>query len=180
MCALWVVAVAAAPGRAQLAEFQAGVVAGYGNAPAYGPGAGLAVGIAPGRLAYVGLRWTYYFGVTERRGVAATAVRTKAQVIAVDLGVQIPAGMLEVMPGVSVGWNQFTQRVQQPTASGNSKEFFGAPGVAVELRLGRLALIPELQYSFAGSPDLPWHVKHQGLLLSVRCVFLAEVKRIRR
>lgn len=180
MCALCVVAIAAAPVRAQLGELQAGVVGTYGSATPYGPGAGLVLGVAPGRLGYVGLRWTYYFGVTEHRGSAATEVQTKAQVIGVDLGITIPKGAIEVTPGISLGWNQFTQHASQPTASGSSNEFFGAPGVAVELRGSGLALIPELQYIFAGSPDVPWSVQHQGLLLSVRCVVLGEIRRIRR
>lgn len=180
LCALCVLAIAVEPAHAQLAETQVGVVGGYSNGHAYGPGAGLTVGVAPGRLVYVGLRWMYYFGVPEHRGVAATEVRTKTQVITVDLGVQIPAGTLEVIPDISLGWNQFTQRASQPSASGYSKEFFAAPGVAVELRVARLGLIPEIQYIFAGSPELPWRVEHRGLLFSVRCVYLGELKRIRR
>jgi hypothetical protein len=93
--------------------------------------------------------------------------------------VQIPAGALEVNPGLSLGWNQFTQHASQPTASGSSAEFFGAPGVAVELHVARVAFIPELQNIFAGSPNLPWPVSHQGLLLSVRWIFLGEIHRIR-
>ncbi|HEV2672312.1 MAG TPA: hypothetical protein VGU74_14565 [Gemmatimonadales bacterium] len=180
VCVFCVASIAAQPLRAQRGEFQAGVVAAYGTAPAYGPGAGLVLGVAPGRLAYLGLRWTYYFGVSEQRGSAPTDVLTKAQVIGVDLGVEIPVGAVEVFPGVSVGWNQFTQHASQPTSSGSSHEFFGAPGVAVELRIARLGLIPELQYVWAGEPDIPWPIQHEGFVFSLRCVILGEVRRIRR
>ena len=178
--AVVVLAFSPAPCGAQLAEFQAGIVGAYSPAHAYGPGAGLAVGFAPGRLAYMGLRWTYYFGALEHLGIAPTSVRTKAQVIAVDLGVQVPLGVVEVFPFVSVGWNQFTQRATQPASSGSSKKILAAPGMAVELRVARLAFIPEVQYIFAGSPQLPWRIDHRGLLLSVRWVFLSELRRIRR
>jgi hypothetical protein len=179
----WLVCVAlllAAPGRAQLGELQIGATGAYGSGEAFGPGVGLVLGVAPGRLAYVGLRWTYYLGDTQLRGATPSEVRTRTQVVAVDLGIQIPAGTLEIVPGVSVGWSQFTQRARQPNASGSSHEFLAAPGVAVELHVGRLALIPEMQYYLAGSPKLPWRVNHRGFVVSARLVFLSEIRRIRR
>lgn len=179
----WLVLVAllpAAPGRAQLGELQVGATGAYGSGEAFGPGAGLVLGVAPGRLAYVGVRWTYYLGDTELRGATPSEVRTRTQVVAVDLGVQIPAGTLEVVPGVAVGWSQFTQRARQPDATGSSSEFLAAPGVALVLHAGRIALIPEMQYYLAGSPNLPWRVNHRALVASVRLVFLSEIRRIRR
>jgi len=165
----------------QLGEFQAGGVASYGTGKPFGRGAGLVVGVAPGRLAYVGLRWTYHAGVTEQRG-PSTEVATRVQVFAVDLGLQIPMGRLEVVPGVGVGMVQFVQRTQAPAGAGSgaSKEFFAAPGIAVEMRAARVAVIPEVQYFLAGHPELPWSVQRRGLVASVRLVFLAEVRRIRR
>jgi hypothetical protein len=168
----------AQPAVAQLGELQAGVAGAYGAPHAFGAGAGLTFGVAPGRLAYTGLRWTYYFGVAEHHG--PTTVRTRVQVVAVDLGLQVPLGVLELHPGVSIGWSQFTQHAVQPEASGSSQEFFGAPGVALEMRAARVALIPQLQYVFAGSPNVPWPVEHRGILFSVRCVWLSELRRIRR
>ena len=179
-CALCAALVVAAPARAQLGELQVGAIAGYGTGQAYGPGAGLVLGLAAGRLAYVGLRWTYHMGTTQVRGPGLSEVRTRGQVFAADLGVQIPAGALEIVPFVSVGMNQFTQSASQPNASGNSREFLGAPGLAVEMRVARIAVIPEIQYYFAGAPDLPWRVRHRGLTAAVRLVFLSEVRRIRR
>jgi hypothetical protein len=172
--------VVAAPAQAQLGELQAGVIAGYGTGDASGRGAGLVLGVAPGRIAYVGLRWIYHAGTTKLRGPVPSEVRTRGQVFAVDLGVQIPARGLEIVPSVSVGVNQFTQRAVQPSASGHSREFLMAPGVAVEMHVGRIALIPEMQYYLAGSPNLPWPVDHRALVASVRLVFLSEIRRIRR
>lgn len=167
---------------AQLGEFQAGGVASYGTGKPFGRGAGLVVGVAPGRLAYVGLRWTYHAGTTEQRGSPSTEVKTRVQVFAMDLGLQIPIGRLEVVPGVGLGMVQFVQRTQGPAGagSGTSKEFFAAPGISVEMRAARVAVIPEVQYFLAGHPELPWSVQRRGLVASVRLVFLAEVRRIRR
>jgi len=169
---------------AQLGEFQAGGVASYGTGKPFGRGAGLVVGVAPGRLAYVGLRWTYHAGMTEQRdsGGPSTEVKTRVQVFAMDLGLQIPIGRLELVPGVSIGMVQFVQRTQAPAGAGSgiSKEFFAAPGISVEMRAARVAVIPELQYVLAGHPELPWSVQRRGLVASVRLVFLAEVRRIRR
>lgn len=180
VCALSVMAIAGAePARAQLGELQAGVVVASGRGAANGAGAGLVLGVAPGRLAYVGLRWTYHFGATEQPN-PLTEVQTRTQVFAVDLGIEIPAGTLEVFPGVSLGAVQFTQHARGPDASGNSWEFVAAPGLAVEVRIARFALIPEIQYTLAGAPDLPWQVDHRGLVASVRLVILHELHRIRR
>jgi hypothetical protein len=170
----------AAPARAQLGELQVGVIGAYGRGEARGAGGGLVLGVAAGRLGYVGLRWTYYGGATKPHGLVPSDVRTRTQLLAVDLGIQIPVGALEIVPGLSVGWIQFTQQARQPDASGSSQEFLAAPGVAVEMRIARFALIPEIQYSLAGTPNLPWRVAHRGLAASVRLVYLSELRRIRR
>lgn len=176
MCAL----LGATPARAQLGELQVGAIGAFGKGEAYGPGAGLVLGVATGRLAYVGLRWTYYLGDTRTRGTTASVVSTRAQLVAVDLGIQIPAGAVEIVTGITLGWQQFTQHARQPDASGVSQEFLAAPGVALELRVGRIAVIPELQYALVGSPKLPWPVTHRGPMVSVRLVLLSELRRIRR
>lgn len=179
-CLLCLPVFVAAPARAQLGELQVGVIGAYGRGEARGAGGGLVLGVAAGRLAYVGLRWTYYAGDTRLRGPTPSEVRTRTQVVAMDLGIQIPVGALEIVPGVTVGWNQFTQRARQPDASGSSSEFLAAPGIAVEMRVARIAIIPEIQYLLAGAPNLPWRVDHRGLAASVRLVYLSELRRIRR
>jgi hypothetical protein len=162
----------ASPLAAQLGELQVGVVGSYGTGDAYGPGAGLVLGVATGRLAYVGLRWTYHRGATQQ------GVTNRIQAFAVDLGVEIPVGAVEVFPGVGLGALRFAQ--QASGVSTNKVEFIAAPGVAVEAHLGNLALIPELQYTLAGNPQLPRPVSHHGLVVSLRLVVTRELSRIRR
>jgi hypothetical protein len=157
---------------AQVGELQAGVVASYGTSKAYGPGAGLVLGVATGRLAYVGLRWTYHAGATT------AGITTRAQAFAVDLGIVIPVRALDVIPGVSLGAMRFAQRAGNARA--HKVEFLGAPGIAVEVHVARVALIPELQYSWAGDPELAQPVRHRGLVASLRLVIPIEVSRIRR
>ena len=180
--------VIAASGRAlwgQLGELQAGVIGSYGTRDPYRGGAGLVFGVAPGRLVYTGLRWIYYGGATISSGPAATPtnVRNRAQEFATDLGVEIPVtGGVDALPMVSLGVVQFAQRGYPTTGpvAGHSKEFFAAPGLAMEVSVGRIAVIPEVQYYFTGDTELTWPVHNRGLAVSVRLVFLAEVRRIRR
>ena len=164
---------------AQLGELQVGPLASYGMRDPYRAGAGLALGVSPGRLVYVGLRWISYGGATT-----GPDVRNRAQVFATDFDVQIPphGGLLELRPSIGIGMVQFTQRsgAAPGTVSGYSKEFFAAPGVALQLSAPRIALIPELQYYFTGHSELTWPVHNNGLAFSVRLVFLAEIRRIRR
>lgn len=162
----------AVPALGQIGEVQAGVVGSYGWTAAYGPGAGLVFGVSTGRLAYVGLRWTYHTGSTN------AGVTTRAQAFAVDLGVVIPLRQLDVVAGVSLGAVRFAQRSGSTRA--HKVEFLGAPGLAAELHVARIALIPELQYAWAGDPELPQAVRHHGLVASVRLVVPIEVGRIRR
>ncbi|MDP3774116.1 MAG: hypothetical protein Q8Q85_07575 [Gemmatimonadales bacterium] len=177
--------------QAQLGEVQLGALASYGTGRAYGPGAGLVFGLAAGRLTYIGLRWAYHAGATtdypsSLPASPATRVRTRVQLYAVDLGVLVPVGGVEIVPGVSVGAVRFSQTATQgagATATRSSRhdgQFLAAPGVAVHVPLSRVTLIPEAQYSLSGSPKLPWPVKHRGLLVSVRLVITFEARRIRR
>lgn len=170
---LFVVALSSASSLAgQIGELHLGVVASHGTPGAFGPGAGLVVGIAPGRLVYVGARWSYQFGSTQAQ------VRTRVQSFAADLGVQLPAGPVEVVPSLSLGALRYAQRGAGSTA--HSIEFLAAPGLSVEIPLARIAIIPELQFYFAGMPDnLPVPVTHRGLLTSLRLVVPIEVSRFR-
>jgi len=161
----------ATPVAGQVGELHLGVVASYGTPRTYGPGVGLVVGVAPGRLVYVGARWSYQAGATTLQ------VRNRVQAFAADLGVQIPVGSLEVVPSLSLGALLFAQREAGITT--RSTEFLAAPGLSVEIPVARVALIPELQFYLAGSPNLPQRVTHRGLLASVRLVVPIEVSRFK-
>ena len=173
---------------AQLGEFQIGVVGSYGRRDPYREGAGLALGVAPGRLVYVGLRWIYYRGATTAQFAPPPAgpaqVWNHAQVFATDLDLQIPAlgGLLETRPTVGLGVVRFAQRGRPAGGeiSAQSKEFFAAPGLALQLNAGRIAVIPQLQYYFTGRTELSWPVHNKSLALSLRLVWWSEVRRIRR
>ncbi len=161
----------ARPLPAQLAEVQLGVVASYGSGDPYRTGGGLVFGIAPGRLTYAGLRWVYYVGATR------LGVRNRAQVFALDLGVQIPVGPLEVVPGLGLGFIRFAQRTG--AVSEHDTKFLVAPGLSVEAHVASLALIPQLQYDVGANPDLSTPVRHKGLVASLRLVLPIEVGRLR-
>ncbi len=165
-----------APLPAQLGELQVGVVSSYGMRDPYRAGAGLVLGVAPGRLLYVGLRWTYYAGATT-----GADVKNRAQVFATDFDVLIPVrgGRIEMRPGIGLGLVQVVQRDGGVTRA-VAKEFCAAPGLALQLSAGRFALVPELQYYFTGRSELTWPVHTNGLVGSVRLVFLSEIRRIRR
>lgn len=183
----WLAAVICLPSAAgaQLGEVQLGSVVTYGTAGPYGPGAGLVLGVAAGRLAYVGLRWTYQAGSTAPVTTATSSldVRTRVQLFTADLGLQIPAGGLEVVWGGTLGAVWFAQRVGGPAvasaATEHAIEFVGGPSLSVQAHLAGLVLIPEIQYQWAGNPDLPWPVSHQGPVASLRVVVPFEVDRIR-
>ena len=187
-CLAGVLSLLASPAVGQLGEGQLGMVATYGTGPAFGAGAGLVLGVATGRLAYVGVRWTYHFGETRSAGPAVppTEIRNRVQSFAVDLHIQIPAGGIEIAPGVSFGALRFSQRTVEPVAGGGTTararvatEFLAAPSVSVEIYAGRLSFIPQLQYAFAGNPDLPSTIQHRSLVGSVRIVVTKELGRIR-
>lgn len=183
---VWALCVAATPVSAQIGEFHLGAIASYGTGEAYGRGGGLVLGVAPGRIAYVGLRWMYQAGATKLVGPASPPeeVRNRVQVFALDLGVQLPVGRLELVPGVGLGALRFDQRTRQPgggadPVSAHAMEFLAAPGLSVEIPLATLALIPQVQYALAGHPDLPQPVRHRGLVASLRLVIQRDVARIR-
>lgn len=111
-------------------------------------------------------------------GATTAGVTTRAQTFAVDLGIVIPVRSLDVVAGLSLGAERFAQHVG--SARTHTVEFVAAPGIAAELHVARLALIPELQYSLAGDPELAQPVQHRGLVVSLRLVIPVEVGRIRR
>lgn len=173
---------------AQLGEVHLGALASYGTASSYGVGAGLIGGISAGRLVYVGARWVYYAGGTER-GSDSTGtydVRTQAQIFAADLGLQYPLGAVEIVGGVTIGATRFGQHSSPVTRGATAftakvaTEFLIAPNVSLQIRVGRLLLIPEVMYSLGGAPDLEWSAAHQGPLFAVRIVVPLEVDRIRQ
>lgn len=169
----------------QLGEVHLGPVVSYGGAAPYGVGAGLVLGVSAGRIAYAGLRWSYQAGSTVPATTATSSVevRSRVQLFTADLGLQIPAGALEVVLGGTLGAAWFAQRVGGPavgsTATEHAIEFVGGPSLSVQAHLAGLVLIPEMQYQWAGSPDLPWPVSHQGPVASLRVVVPFEVDRIR-
>lgn len=170
----------------QLGEVHLGSVVSYGTAAPYGVGAGLILGVAAGRLAYLGLRWAYQTGNTESAGGAATPIEVtnRMQVFAADLGLLFPAGALEIVPGASVGVARFAQRSAGPTGgpltgSEHATEFFAAPGLSVQAHVIGLVFIPEMQYYLVGNPDLSWPVSYRGPVASLRVVVSFEVDRIR-
>lgn len=184
----WILLVAAlaappAAARAQIGELQIGVVGSYGTAASARGGAGLVVGVATGRLAYVGVRWTSFAG-TSTTDTAGTAVRNRTQLYAVEVGAQFPSGPVEIIVGASGGFVRYAQRARTAAGPGSgtftATEFLLAPSLSVEIYVAGVGLIPGVQYCLSGNPDLPWPVHHRGAIGSVRLVVPIELRRIRR
>ena len=172
------------PAQAQLSELRFGAIGSFVAADAYRWGAGLTVGYAPGRLASVGLRWIYYFGSTEQQADASGSydVTNRAQLFGADLALEFPLGAAEIVAGGTLGAVRFWQRtapVGNSATEAVATEFVVAPMVMLLLRTGRVMLVPQIAYYFAGSPDLRWPVDHAGLALSLSVVFPIETDRIR-
>jgi len=173
--------------QAQLGEVHVGLLGSVGTGAAWGPGLGAIVGVAPGRLTYVGLRLQAHRGPTEElQGVEGmVGVRSRMTVFAADLGFMIPVGPVEVIPGVSLGVLRFSQQVDDPMVEGGfgtptiATEFYPAPTLAVLIRVKGIHLIPEIQADLAGDPDLPAPVSHRGVMFGLRVVIPFEVDRIR-
>lgn len=181
---------------AQIAELHMGPLASYGTGTVYGPGGGVVVGLAAGRLTYVGARYAWFSGTTVSDvpppALCTTCtrdVRSRAQMFAVDFGLLIPKGPVEVIPSVTIGVLRFAQRERLLAASNGSEisrsrhsavEFLIAPGIALEMRAGGFAIIPEILWSLAGKPDLPYAAKNQGPLVTLRVVRMIEIGRVRR
>lgn len=175
------------PVHAQLSELHFGAIGSYGIGSAYQGGVGLTASYSPGRLAYVGLDWIYYFGGTELTTDATGTydVTTRAQLFGADLGLEFPIGRQELIAGLTLGAVRFWQGatpVATPAAapvSGIGTEFLFAPMAQVEIRTGPLMFVPRISYYFAGSPDSPWPVGHKGLAFSLFLVIPIETDRIR-
>ncbi|HEX9166911.1 MAG TPA: hypothetical protein VF862_13440 [Gemmatimonadales bacterium] len=173
--------------QAQLGEVHVGLLGSVGTGAAWGPGFGAIVGVAPGRLTYMGLRLQAHRGPTEElQGIEGlVGVRTRMTVFAADIGIMLPVGPVEVMPGIALGVLRFSQQVDDPMVDGGfgtpfiATELYPAPTLAVLIRVKGIHLIPEIQADLAGSPDLPAPVTHRGLMFGLRVVVPFEVDRIR-
>lgn len=177
-----------APLAAQLGEVHIGLLGSMGTGAAWGPGLGALVGVAPGRLTYLGLRAQAHRGPTEEfQGIEGmVGVRTRMTVLAADIGIMIPVGGVELMPSVSLGVLRFSQQVDDPLVEGGlgppavATEFYPAPTLAVLIRVKGIHLIPEIQADLAGDPsNLPAPVSHRGVMIGLRVVIPFEVDRIR-
>ena len=189
-CVILVIALQCAPSaaKAQLGEVHLGGLASYGMADSHGPGGGIAIGVATGRLTYLGVRWAYHAGSAQAENTPAIPleVLNRVQIFALDLGFLIPAGAVEIVPGISLGVARFAQRSTElgntggsTTSRASDTEFLAAPGVSVQTRLAGLIFIPELQYVLGGHPEFRWPVRHRGVVASMRIAFALEVGRFR-
>jgi hypothetical protein len=174
-----------APAAAQLGEVRMGAIGSYVAADAYRAGAGVTLGYAPGRLAWLGLRWIYHFGSTNRtgEGTASYDVTDRAQLFGADLGLEFPLGVMEIVVGGTLGavrFSQHTEAASMPAAEGEiATEFVVAPVAMLHIRAGPLMLVPQATWYFAGSPDLRWPVDHAGPAASLAIVYPIETDRIR-
>lgn len=166
----------ALPALSQQGEIQLGVTTSYGAPRAFGVGAGAVAGVVLGRLVYAGVRWVYQQGSTESLA-SGPEVTTRAQLFMLDLGAVLPAGAVEIVPGVSLGVARFGQH---GSSTRRASEFVTAPGISLHAYLGGLVLIPELQYYLAGNPEYSVPVDHRGAVGSLRVVIPIEVGRIRQ
>lgn len=165
----------AAPAAAQHGELQFGGVVSYGLASSFREGAGAVAGIALGRLAYVGLRWVYQGGSTDGGGAGA-AVTNRTRLFTMDLGLMLPVGGVEIVPGMALGAARFSQRGATPA---HATEFVIGPALSIHAHVGGIVAIPEIQYLVAGHPDLPRPAATRSLVAGFRVVFPVEVQRIR-
>lgn len=173
--------------RAQIGEVQLGGFVNYGIPDAFGPGAGIVTGVAAGRLAYVGVHWSYQRGSSHARSVQADPVdiTNRVQVFAFDLGVLVPVHAFELVPGASLGITRLTQimngsgALAARSATAHATEFFVAPSCALHVHTAGLVLIPEMQVYLGGRSDLAFAPSARGLVSSLRIVVPIEVGRIR-
>ena len=172
---------------AQLGELRIGAVGSYVAADAYRAGAGATLGYAPGRLAYMGVRWIYHFGSTDQLGDAGGSydVTNRAQLFGADLGLEFPVGAMELVVGGTLGAVRFSQHTEPigdtPPGAGsdNAVEFVAAPLVMLHVRAGPVLLAPQFTWYFAGAPDMRWAVDHSGPALSLSILIPIETDRIR-
>ena len=129
------------------------------NLPANTRGLAGRTGISAGRLVYVGFRYVYFNGSTQRRSDdhGSYDVTTRAQLIAADVGVQYPAGAVDLVAGVTIGAARYHQESisleTAPSEFGSAivgTEFLIAPNFSVQFRVLHLLVIPEVMYHLAG------------------------------
>jgi hypothetical protein len=188
-CVMVILALQCAPtvARAQLGEVHLGALVSYGLPNSHGPGVGIAIGVATGRLTYLGVRWAYHVGSAQADGTALIPVEvtSRTQTFAADLGFLLPVGAVEIVPGISLGVSRFAQRNSELGNAGSKTEwasdieFVAGPGVSIHTRFAGLLFIPELQYVFGSDPELPWRVQHRGPVATMRIAFALEVGRFR-
>jgi len=176
-----------APVAAQLGEVRIGVIGSYAVSDAYRAGGGITLGYAPGRLAYMGVRWIYYVGSTEALADDAGSydVTNRAQLFGADLGLEFPLGSMELVVGGTLGAVHYSQHTQPTGAStsgsesAGATEFVAAPMAILHVRIGPVMVAPQLAYYFAGAPDLRWSVGGSGPALSCSILLPFETDRIR-
>ena len=108
-----------APAAAQLGEIRIGAIGSYVAADAYRAGAGITLGYAPARIAYMGVRWIYHFGSTTQRtdDTGTYDVTDRAQIFGADLGMEFPLGDMELVVGGTLGAVRFSQRTEPAPSS---------------------------------------------------------------
>jgi len=176
-----------APVTAQLGEVRIGVIGSYAVSDAYRSGGGLTLGYAPGRLAYMGVRWIYYVGSTEALADDAGSydVTNRAQLFGADLGLEFPLGSMELVVGGTLGAVHYSQHTEPTGAStsgsesAGATEFVAAPMAILHIRIGPVMVAPQLAYYVAGAPDLRWSVGGSGPALSCSILLPIETDRIR-
>jgi hypothetical protein len=172
---------------AQLSEVRIGAIGSYVAADAYRAGAGITLGYAPARIAYIGLRWVYHFGSTESRtdGTGTYDVTDRAQLFGADLGMEFPLGNMELVVGGTLGAVRFSQQTEpapsDPSGAGTAiaTSFVAAPMVMLHVRVGPVMIAPQVTWYFAGTPDLRWPVDDSGPAVSLSVIIPFETDRIR-
>jgi hypothetical protein len=161
---------------AQHGEVQLGVVTSYGTPSTLRLGVGVIAGVALGRLLYVGVRGVHHVGTTHAvAGAASPNLTNSAQLLLTDIGLMLPVGPLEVVPGIALGAMRFNQRDNETT---HATKFVFATGLSVQVRVAGLLVVPEVQFYAARNPDLALPADHRGAVAAVRVVFPFEVGRI--
>jgi hypothetical protein len=172
---------------AQLGEVRIGAIGSYAVSDAYRSGVGLTLGYAPGRLAYMGVRWVYYVGSTEALvdNAGSYDITNRTQLFGADLGLEFPLGSMELVVGGTLGAVRYSQHTEPTGAStsgsesASATEFVAAPMAILHIRIGPIMVAPQVAYYFAGSPDLRWSVGGSGPALSCAVILPIETDRIR-
>ena len=176
LASVGVAVIATTPAAAQRGELQLGGLVSYGTPRSFGRGAGIVAGIGVARLLYVGVRWDRQSGSRDRVAGSQAEIATHTSLLMADLGIMLPAGDLEIVPGMSLGSMRFAQSGSEPA---HVSKLVLAPGVSLHAHIAWIVAIPELQYVWAGAPGLSRPVSHRGAVATLRLVFPIELRRIR-